>query len=240
MTAVEKRLVIAKVLKTSVLAMFRTHTYSFGGKYFLQVKGGPIGLRSTCCIARLVILWWDDKLTVAMMKINIQIAAGARYMDDVRMFLRSIRLGRRLVNDELVYKEVWKDEDMKAGMTRLEKTTMILEGVMNGICGWLVLTVETESMLDLQLWVSSANKVVYKYYEKPTTPATVLHARSAIPEATRRATLNQEMIRRMTNTSELVEEDVRLEIVDTYAQKLINSEYGLASMRGFVNGGLKG
>ena len=45
LTAMEKRLLIAKVLKTSVLAMFRTHTYSFGGKYFLQVKGGPIGLR---------------------------------------------------------------------------------------------------------------------------------------------------------------------------------------------------
>ena len=31
--AKEKRLVIAKVLKTSALAMFKTQTYSFGGKY---------------------------------------------------------------------------------------------------------------------------------------------------------------------------------------------------------------
>ena len=30
MTAQEKRLVIAKVLKKSVLAIFKTHTYSFG------------------------------------------------------------------------------------------------------------------------------------------------------------------------------------------------------------------
>ena len=130
LTGMEKRLLIAKVLKTSVLAMFRTHTYSFGGKYFLQVKGGPIGLRSTCCIARLVMLWWDDKLTVALMKLNIQIAAGARYMDDVRMFLRSIRLGWRLVKDVLVYKEAWKNDEMKAGLTGLEKTARILVGVM--------------------------------------------------------------------------------------------------------------
>ena len=78
LTTMEKRLVIAKVLKTSILAMFKTHTYSFGGKYYLQVKGGPIGLRSTCCIARLVMLWWDDMLMVALMKLNIKTAAGAR------------------------------------------------------------------------------------------------------------------------------------------------------------------
>ena len=94
LTAMEKRLVIAKVLKTSTLAMFKTHTYSFGGKYYLQVKGGPIGLKSTCCIARLVMLLWDDQLMVAMMKLNISTVSEAGYMDDVRLFLRGVRLER--------------------------------------------------------------------------------------------------------------------------------------------------
>ena len=167
------------------------------------------------------------------MKLNIKTASGARYMDDVRMFLKGVRLGWRLVDDVMIYKKVWKKKEVEAGMTLLDKTTEILKDVMNGICGWLVLTMENEAMfdgtlptLDLQIWVNSANKILYKYYEKPTTPITVLHARSAIPEATRRATLNQEMIRRMTNTSELVGEEIRLVIVDEYGQKLINSEYG--------------
>ena len=135
-----------------------------------------------------------------------------------------------MVKDVLVYKDAWRLEEINAGLTILEKTSEILKEIMNGICGWLVLTMETELMfggtlptLDLQLWVSDENKVLYKYYEKPTNPITVLHARSAIPEATRRATLNQEMIRRMTNTSELVDVKIRIEIVDEYAQKLINS-----------------
>ena len=112
-------------------------------------------------------LWWDDQLVVAMMKINIEIVAGARYMDDVRIFLRGIRLGWRLIDDKLIYKEVWRREEIKAAMTSLEKTTTILEKVMNGICGWLVLTMENELMfngtlptLDLQLWVNKDNKVV--------------------------------------------------------------------------------
>ena len=93
LTELEKRLVMAKVMKTAVLALFKTHTYSFGEKFFLQMKGGPIGLRSTCCIARLVMLWWDDQLTVALEKMSIKMIAGARYMDDIRLWLHAIRLG---------------------------------------------------------------------------------------------------------------------------------------------------
>ena len=98
----------------------------------------------------------------------------------------------------------------------MEKTTEILEKVMNSICGWLNLTMENETMfggtlptLDLQIWIRDDNKILYKYFEKTMTPVMVLHARSAIPESTRRATLNQELIRRLTNTSELVDEEVR-------------------------------
>ena len=48
-----------------------------------------------------------------------------------------------------------------------------------------------------------------------------------MPENTKMATLNQEMIRRMVNTSELVDIKKRLEVIDNYTRKLINSEYDL-------------
>ena len=67
----------------------------------------------------------------------------------------------------------------------------------------------------------------------------VLHKTSAVPEGTRRATLNQELIRRMVNTSEMVNMEKRLEIIDKYAQKLINSEYTLEQTRQAITGGLK-
>ena len=104
------------------------------------------------------------------MRNNIQMVSGARYMDDVRLFLRGVRLGWRMVKDVLVYKDAWRLEEINAGLTILEKTSEILKEIMNGICGWLVLTMETELMfggtlptLDLQLWVSDENKVLYKY-----------------------------------------------------------------------------
>jgi hypothetical protein len=66
----------------------------------------------------------------------------------------------------------------------------------------------------------------------------VLHKRSAMPEIIRRATLNQELVRSMINTSELV--DMSRRLVDNYAQKLINSEYSMKETVDVVVEGLKG
>ena len=182
-----------------------------------------------------------------MEKINIKMVAGARYMDDIRVWLHAIRLGWRIIDGELRFRREWLEEERKDNISPLQKTTRILEEIMNGICGWLNLTMETEDMfggtlptLDLQIWIRNDNKVLYKYYEKAMIPTTVIHARSAIPESARRATLNQELIRRLTNTSELVDDVVRVSIVDDYAQKLVNSEYTVKKTQEFIIGGLKG
>ena len=132
-----------------------------------------------------------------------------------------------MVDGVLLFSSKWREEERTSGMTLLQKTTEVLKDIMNGVCVWLVLTMETEDMfggvlptLDLEIWVRDDNKVLFKYYKKPMVPNMVLHRRSAMPEGTRRATLNQELIRRMVNTSEMVGMKKRLEIVDRYAQKL--------------------
>ena len=94
--------------------------------------------------------------------------------------------------------------------------------------------------LDLVIWVSNNNKVMFSFFEKEMVSPMVLHKRSAMPEGVRRATLNQELVRRMVNTSEMVDIVKRVAVVDTYAQKLINSEYSLKETRDVIIGGLKG
>ena len=108
---VEKKLVLAKVMKTAVLAIFKTHTYSFASKFYLQAKGGPIGLRSTCCVARLVMMWWDDKLVEAVETAGIKLISGARYMDDIRIWCHGIRLGWRMVDGVLLFSSKWREEE---------------------------------------------------------------------------------------------------------------------------------
>ena len=110
LTMMEKKLVLAKVMKTAVLAVFKTHTYSFAQKFYIQKMGGPIGLRSTCCVARLVMLWWDDQLVEVMEKLNIKKVAGARYMDDIRVWLHAIRLCWRGADGVLQYRKALQEE----------------------------------------------------------------------------------------------------------------------------------
>ena len=52
LTEQEKRLVMAKVMRTAVLAIFKTHTYHFGEKYYLQELGSDLHaplLGWSCC-----------------------------------------------------------------------------------------------------------------------------------------------------------------------------------------------
>ena len=99
--------------------------------------------------------------------------------------------------------------------------------------GWL-------PTLDLKIRMTEENKCLFLYFEKSMTPDMVLHSRSAMPEATRRSTLNQELIRRMVNTSEMIDMKERVAVIDKYAVKLMNSEYTLEQTRNIIIGGLKG
>ena len=54
LTERDKKRIMAEVLRLCVELMYSTHIYSFGGKFYKQREGGPIGLRSTCALSRVV------------------------------------------------------------------------------------------------------------------------------------------------------------------------------------------
>ena len=144
--------------------------------------------------------WWDETLVEVMSKANLRISEGVRYMDDIRIWLWSIRMGWRWTGQELVYCGQWRDEDRLKGLTPLQKTTEILSGMMNSICGYLTLTMETGDdfqdgrlpTLDLSIWIGRDNTVLYVVFEKPMASTQTIQRNSAMPENGRMATLNQE------------------------------------------------
>ena len=132
-------------------------------------------------------------------------------------------------------------------MTSLQKTLEIMEGMMNSICDWLNFTMESVDdfggklpTLDLSIWIREDNIILYIFFQKPMASSMVIQKRSAMPENMRVATLNQEMIRRMLNTSERLEIKWRTDVVDDYAGKLINSGYDIEYTRKVIVGGLTG
>ena len=95
LTAIEKKRLVAEVLRLAVEMMFSTHCYSFGGRIFRQTEGGPIGLRSTCAVARVVMARWDQKFKERLKMANIRSELDGRYVDDGRLVLYPIRSGWR-------------------------------------------------------------------------------------------------------------------------------------------------
>ena len=54
MTQVNKKVILAHVIEQMMVEVIRTHVYEWEGEIFLQMAGGPIGLRSSGPVARVL------------------------------------------------------------------------------------------------------------------------------------------------------------------------------------------
>ena len=63
---------------------------------------------------------------------------------------------------------------------------------------------------------------------------------SAMDENSKMKILANDLTRRLLNTSESIEMDERIKIIDDYSQKLVNSGYGIDQVRRIVLNGIKG
>ena len=111
LTEVEKKMVVGEVLRLAVEILFKTHMYSFRGSTFRQSDGGPIGLRATCAIARVVMGMHNKKWKKKMKDHNIQIEFEGFYVDDGRVVLYGLRAGWRWTGGGLWYCKEWEIED---------------------------------------------------------------------------------------------------------------------------------
>ena len=170
-TKLEKKLIISEVLRLGVETMFDTHMYTFGGRIFKQSEGGPIGLRSTCAVARVIMNRWDAKWKDKLKINNIDLECDARYVDDGRAVLFSLRPGWRWLKGGLWFRKDWESEDKE--LTGLERTKKALHGSMQGLTSCLAFTVETSDefedgwlpTLDMKLQISSRNTIQYAFFE---------------------------------------------------------------------------
>ena len=142
MTTMEKRMIIATVIQIGVVTMMNTHVYDFDGEIFLQKTGGPIGLRSTCAVARITMSYWDARWLDLMEKNNVRIRKSECYMDDVRAFLMSLKMGWRWMDGGLCFTESWRLEDEMTRMTSTRRTGQVLVQSMNEVLSFLRFTLE--------------------------------------------------------------------------------------------------
>ena len=91
----EQKILLAQVIRVATLAILQHHTYQFNGEVRLQNDGGPIGLELAGAVARVVMLWWDQKFLHLASLNCISIYLYLRYIDDQNTALQPLPLGAR-------------------------------------------------------------------------------------------------------------------------------------------------
>ena len=230
-TKLEKRKIVATLVQIGILVMMNTHVYGFDGKIFLQKAGGPIGLRSTCSLARIVMNEWDAKWMEKMVDNNITIRKGTRYMDDLRVFLKALKAGWRWFQGGLWFCEEWKKQDLEAGKSSTRSTGDALLTSMNEIMDFLVFTLEIHEdfddlmlpTLDTKLYMEDGKIIQFEFYQKPMASNLVLQSDTALSENVKVSSLKEEVIRRLKHTSTRLDHSKRLETLEDLSQRMTNS-----------------
>ena len=165
---------------------------------------------------------------------NIRIQTNFRYIDDVRIFLKSINRGWRYEEGRLKFRKTWELEEKRAGVSKEQKTAGVLNQIMDNIFPFLKFEMETPEQfpngrlptLDFQCWLEG-DKVKYLFFQKEMAKKQVIHRHSALGENVKISSLNQNLVRRMLNTSEEVDISERIKVIDEYSDQLVASGLSL-------------
>ena len=111
------------------------------------------------------------------------------------------------------------------------RTKEILGNTMENVEEYLSFTVESGEdfkegwlpTLDTTIKVEEDNTVMYRFYEKETATNQTVQKSSAMEENCKIQILANDMVRRLANTREAVNNKEISRIVDGYGQKLLNS-----------------
>ena len=246
----EKTNIFATCLEIAVSFMFKNHVYSFGGENYLQTDSGPIGLRITMAVARLVMGEWGQRMRNILNEADIKIFLEGIYVDDARYVTSRVPDGVRWSHGEnkFIFQEEWRKEDSSSSADhRKKKTSNELCKAMNSIFPNIKFTIENEEdfenkrlpTLDFDLWMDE-NFLKYSFYEKPMKTPFCIMKSSAMSEKSKIQILSQDLIRRMLNICDTVPQSERNKIVNDYTDRLTRSGYSLSQAKEIVVSGLTG
>ena len=255
LTEENKRLLLSVVVMIATRLIFHHHCYSFNGVVFRQKRGGPIGLRFTSIVARLVMDQWIQDFITSIIKAGMEVHGLMKYVDDINMVLAWVELGTRWVGGSLVHRSEWEMEDIRAGKSNCAVTMEAMRTAADEVIPWLDFTVDypelhedkTVPMLDLQVWVrhpdpadlEGHDALGWCFFEKATSSEKVLCASSAYNWRNKIVTMNMEVWRRLRNCTRQLDPVYLAKILCRFVTKLRESGYVEATVTGILKSGVK-
>ena len=224
----EVRKLFTIMIKDVVSFIMRNHVYTFDKKVYKQAKGGPIGLRLTGVLAKLIIIEFGRRWKRTITELGIWVPLDGIYVDDHNIATWGVKPGVRYCgNNKVMYFDpdsVMSDVHRSAEARTADLVTSITNTLMpesirmkhdiseNHSDNWL-------PVLDLKLQVVN-NKIVTKFYKKPMATNKVIHKRSAMSTKTKRSVLIQEGLRRLYNCSPDLPVDEKAKTLGEFAMSM--------------------
>ena len=156
-------------------SVFTSHVYRYKGKYYLQGDRGPIGHLITCTVARLVMIWFNQKFLALIAALGLTMYVYLRYIDDINAILKKIKKNTYFdkVKKILVYNEEADESDMKND----EEMMSMLNDIANSVTSMIKWEADCPSRhmdgqlpaLDVKLHIDEEdrrNPVKLKFYQK--------------------------------------------------------------------------
>ena len=237
---INKKKMIGLLVKIVTLVLMETTVYTFAGKLYRQKEGAGIGLRSSACLAKIVMGMLDKKWSRIQNTWGIRVQLLLRYIDDIRIYLWPIREGWTWDS------EGWIFNDIKDGKDDITRTSDELAKTLNDMLDFLRFTMETEMdfqsgwlpTLDTQTMVLESGKIMYKFFQKSMSNNIAIQFGTALASETVFNSLRQEVTRRLLNTSLDVAMEEKIKIIEDYIQILVNSGHKFAFVKAAVLQGI--
>ena len=95
-------------------------------------------------------------------------------MDNIRAFMKALKMGWRWKEGSLCYTKSWEEEDRKSGLSAARRTATILVAMMNEVFPFLIFTIELGEdfsdgklpSLDIKIW--AVDGVIMYEFRLPT------------------------------------------------------------------------
>ena len=182
---VERKVMVALMLREQVRVLVTNHLYTTGGKLYHQLGGGPIGERITTILARMVMYQFDIRFLELTNRLKVPLLLSKRYVDDVNAAGRALDRKTSVKVREGVASLEQGEED-----TDLEDdahTASIYRDIANTVLPRSVVMEEDVAsehpgkklpILDMETWVEDSS-IKFQFFRKPMSSRAVVMARSA-------------------------------------------------------------
>ena len=164
----QEREIIGRVAEIGLRIIFEHFTYRFGGEYYKQMKGGPIGARVTMAASRLVMQSWSEAYKEILTNSGLEVDWLNGYVDDGRQASSVFKLGMRFQPESMLFEHSAEAEaeDIELDESSDRRMARICLPAMNHVNKDLIFTVEVPEdfpgnrlpTLDFQIWLKSSTR----------------------------------------------------------------------------------